>query len=60
MNPQRKAEIKRLAHDRAARELSAVLSEWDVPQRLFDDEEERVEFEVQVIRIIHALEAQGR
>lgn len=60
MNPQRKAEIRRVAHDRAARELSAVI-DWEMAERLFpNDAEERAEFERQIAAIVHALEAKGR
>lgn len=59
MDDARRREIRRIAHDHAARELSAVLSEWDAPAQLFPDEEERVEFEVQVIHIIHRLESEA-
>ncbi|MFF4746825.1 hypothetical protein [Streptomyces sp. NPDC001268] len=60
MNREREQEIRRLAHDHAARELGAVLSNWEIPARLFSDPEERDEFEIEVVRIIHRLEAKGR
>lgn len=59
MNQQRKAEIKRIAYDRAARELSAVI-DWEMAERLFpNDAEARAEFETQMGRIIHSLEAKA-
>lgn len=60
MTKEREAEIRRMACDHAARELSAVLSEWETPSRLFADPDERDEFEIQVVRIIHRLEAESR
>ncbi|MCW7941625.1 hypothetical protein AAW14_06145 [Streptomyces hygroscopicus] len=59
MTRERKAEIRRIAHDRAARELSAVI-DTEMAERLFADEDEREEFELQMLRIIRALEAKGR
>ncbi|MFD8088702.1 hypothetical protein [Streptomyces malaysiensis] len=60
MDDARRREIRRIAHDHAARQLGAALSRWDTPARLFADEDEQVEFEVQVIHIMHRLEAEAR
>lgn len=60
MTRQRKAEIRRIAYGRAARELAAVIDfEW-ADREFPDDEEAREEFERQLDRIVHELEAKAR
>jgi hypothetical protein len=58
MNRQRKAEIRRIAYDRAARELNAAIG-WELAEELFPDETERDEFEAQIARIVRQLEARA-
>lgn len=60
MTKEREEEIRRLACDHAAQELSALLSHWEKPARLFTDPAERDEFEIQIVRIIHRLEAEAK
>lgn len=59
MTRQRKSEIRRIAYDKAARELSAVI-DWEWAVNLFDDADERTEFEAQLDRIVRELEAKGQ
>ena len=59
MTRERKAEIRRIAYGKAARELSAVI-DWEWAEALFDDPVERDEFEKQLDRIVRELEAKGR
>lgn len=60
MTRQRKAEIKRAAYARAARELAANIDPTWSEREFPDDEEARDEFEKQIDRIVHELEAKAR
>ncbi|MEU9444622.1 hypothetical protein AB0D42_27825 [Streptomyces sp. NPDC048304] len=60
MTRQRKAEIRRIAYARAARELAANIDITWSDREFPDDEEARDEFEKQLDRIVHELEAKAR
>ena len=59
MNRQRKAEIRRAAYARAARELAAVADFTWADREFPDDEEARDEFDRQIDRIVNELEAKA-
>ncbi|WP_405531569.1 hypothetical protein OG592_27220 [Streptomyces avidinii] len=60
MTPARRQEIRRLAHQEAASELSAITNHWETPARLFVDPEERDEFEAAVNAICRRLARQAQ
>lgn len=55
----RRTEIRRMAYEWAARELSEVTNVWEVPERLFDNETERAVFDSDVAAIVNRLAARG-
>ncbi|MER7734134.1 hypothetical protein ABTX80_24905 [Streptomyces erythrochromogenes] len=55
MTAARRREIRRIAHDQAARALDAAAGDWEVPQRLFDDPEEQAEFTHGIDAIVRQL-----
>ena len=60
MTRARKAEIRRAAYARAAQELAAVTDFTWADREFPDDEEARDEFDRQIDRIVHELEAKAR
>ena len=60
MTRQRKAEIRRTAYARAARELAAVVDFTWADREFPDDAEARDEFEKAIDRIVHELEAKAQ
>lgn len=59
MNRQRKAEVRRMAYARAARELAANIDFTWSEREFPDDEEARDEFASQINRIINELKAKS-